>query len=81
MLLPNTDEQQAQRLAEQCRSDIAALKIPHEYSRAADFVTISVGIAMAVPSVNSHARELLEAADQALYRAKEGGRNRVETSL
>jgi len=80
ILLPNTDNRQAQKLAEQCRSDVAALQIPHASSDAADVVTISVGVATMLPSSEIHASDLVKAADQALYRAKDGGRNRVKAA-
>ncbi len=56
------------------------LKIPHQFSSCADVVTISVGVTALVPSKNSTVRQFIDAADQALYRAKAAGRNRVVAS-
>ena len=80
LLLPNTDEEQALRLAESCRSNIEALKIPHAYSDAADVVSISLGVTTMWAATDVNASALIKAADEALYRAKKGGRNRVEVS-
>ena len=44
-------------------------------------VTISFGVAASSKAMNRNAESLLKAADEALYRAKENGRNRVEGAL
>ncbi|HGX93081.1 MAG TPA: diguanylate cyclase, partial [Candidatus Tenderia sp.] len=57
-------------------SKIEALNLPHEFSSTADHITISLGVATMVPTADKKAEDLIEAADQALYEAKESGRNR-----
>ncbi|HEB68208.1 MAG TPA: diguanylate cyclase, partial [Desulfobulbus sp.] len=51
--------------------------IPHKSSKIADHLTISVGVATAVPERGSQPETLVAAADQALYEAKNNGRNQV----
>lgn len=77
VLLPETDAEGARLLAENLRSQIEALQIPHEFSGASPWVTISAGYASVSPDQEEKEHGLLDAADQMLYRAKESGRNRV----
>ena len=72
VILPGADSKQTASVAERLRQKIAALKAVTE-------VTASMGVA-SYPDDASNATELLGAADQALYRSKEGGRNRVSTA-
>jgi len=69
LLLPGLHRQDAAQRAEQLRELIASCS---------DGVTISIGVAGLVPSVQDEPNTLLRRADQALYRAKRAGRNRVE---
>ena len=59
---------------------ITDLKIPHANSAVADHLTLSIGVATASPQEGSRPAELIEAADKMLYRAKDQGRNRIETA-
>jgi diguanylate cyclase (GGDEF)-like protein/PAS domain S-box-containing protein len=71
-------------LAEKIRSAIAALALPHETSSSGSYVTVSIGVATAIARVGGSIRmpeSLLQAADHALYKAKAGGRNRVERTV
>ncbi|MFM0291092.1 GGDEF domain-containing protein [Paraburkholderia megapolitana] len=77
-ILPATDENGARIVAEHMLADVRAIRIPNEPSFG-DFVTISVGIAVFRSTGTCTAHQLVEAADQALYRAKERGRNRIES--
>lgn len=71
------DAPASRRFANRLRTRIAALRLPNERSPVADHVTISVGYATALPDDKLLAEQLVEAADRALYDAKETGRNRA----
>jgi len=77
ILLPETSLFEALHFAEKIRSTIAGATIRTE--AAAHKVTVSIGIANVPHSSVTSAQELFNAADQALYRAKARGRNRIES--
>lgn len=56
---------------------IAELNIPHDASRVASRLTVSIGAAFILPTSNRTPDGLIQLADEALYSAKEEGRNRV----
>jgi diguanylate cyclase (GGDEF)-like protein len=56
---------------------IAELNIPHEASRVAGRLTVSIGAAYILPGSSRTPEGLIQLADEALYSAKEQGRNRV----
>ena len=76
MVLPNSDADRAMRVGEMIRAAICELSVPHATS-AFQHVTVSVGVASAVPETLLRPRDLIEAADAALYAAKRRGRNVV----
>ncbi len=78
VVLPDTDVNGAMVIAEAMRWEIEELGIPHGFSAVSDRLTISLGVAGTVAERDSSPRTLIEAADAALYRAKQSGRNRVE---
>lgn len=75
-LLPNTPLAGAIEVAERLRLGVAALQLPHAFSAAGPVVSISIGVACAIPSANSRPEALLQLADERLYAAKHAGRNR-----
>ena len=76
VILPNTDTAGALHVANTIRQAVADLLIPHAHSSAADHVTLSLGVACLIPRDDSSPKQLIDAADNALYRAKSAGRNR-----
>ncbi len=76
-VLPNTDAQGAQTVAESMRTQVAELAIPHAHSTISDCVSISLGVVAAKSQPGSGPRELIDVVDEALYKAKRGGRNQV----
>ncbi len=77
VILPGTDARGALLVAERIRQAIADLAIPHAASRVADSVTASLGVATLVHNETQSARDLIQLADEQLYRAKHAGRNRI----
>lgn len=80
VILPATDAQGAERVADQIKTAVDRLGIFHKSSQISSHITLSFGIAAVVPTADDSSKRLIEAADQALYRAKAKGRNRIEIS-
>ena len=78
VLLYDVDGVAAEKIAAQMRKSVVAMGLEHRDSRLGQIVTISIGVAVVVPSPERRARGALQLADEALYQAKTMGRNRVE---
>ncbi|MCD1258631.1 PAS domain S-box protein [Paenibacillus athensensis] len=76
-LLPGAEELEAELFAEEVCEAVRSLDIVHAFSVVDRHVTVSVGGTTLENHGEIHPRDLVEAADKALYRAKETGRNRV----
>ena len=77
VLLPGADAPAALELARHIQQAIQALALPHE-GAPHGIVTVSFGVATMAPEREQLAEELVRRADRAMYRAKQGGRNRIE---
>ena len=79
VLLPDKGLDDAERIAIRILDEIRALALPH-IGVPAGIVTVSLGVASLTPSRNYLPECLVEHADRALYRAKQAGRNRMDSA-
>jgi diguanylate cyclase (GGDEF)-like protein len=77
ILLPATHAAAAWQVAQRVLLAVCELRMPHAASNAGPFVTVSIGLAQLEFGRTLHFEALFDEADQALYRAKAEGRNRV----
>lgn len=80
LVLPETDDAGAERVAVRCREALSQEAIAHEVSSIGDTVTVSIGVGTIVPSTGGSALDFVEIVDKRLYRAKGQGRNVIVTS-
>jgi diguanylate cyclase (GGDEF)-like protein len=81
LLFAETPAENAARLAEMIRAAVQALEIPNPRSTTSTWLTVSVGVATIVPTQLDEIENLFVCADRAMYAAKAGGRNRVESTI
>lgn len=77
VVLYNPTDQFVRAYANKLVSKVSGLGIEHKASRTSDVVTISIGAAIMQPDASNEPDQLVRAADDALYEAKEQGRNRA----
>ncbi|MBB4862214.1 diguanylate cyclase (GGDEF)-like protein/PAS domain S-box-containing protein [Pseudomonas nitritireducens] len=77
LVLPETDNEAAQQIAERCRDALREQRIVHEKSGVSDLLTISLGVGTAVPSSSDRPLDFVAAVDRLLYQAKQAGRDRL----
>ena len=77
VVLYDTTRDYASELAQHIVEGVRNLRIPHETSNVANVLTVSIGVAYVVPVAGRSADGFVQFADEALYAAKNGGRNRV----
>lgn len=75
LVLPGTGVDDAMEMAASIRERIIAANIEHDSSSVEPFLTISIGISSVVPNSQLAMEDLIRAADRALYKVKESGRN------
>ena len=77
IVLNHTNEKNAISVANNLVTKVRELNIPHKDSEVFEMVTISIGLHTFIISGQEQYMSLFERADQALYQAKDLGRNRV----
>jgi diguanylate cyclase (GGDEF)-like protein/PAS domain S-box-containing protein len=77
VILINTGKEGAREIAERVKRNVADTRFPNESAQPNGDLTVSIGVAT-FSSTASTITELIREADNALYRAKNAGRNRVE---
>lgn len=78
-LLPDVGVEGSEKIAQRLRLAVKSLQIPHKASAAAKIVTVSVGAASMMPARETGWETLVARADEALYQAKNQGRNHSVT--
>lgn len=76
-LLPDTGPEGALIVGIAMKEALAAMALPHGSSKVSPQMTVSIGIASTSPGEDMPVEHLIDAADRALYRAKQEGRNRI----
>ncbi|OJW81146.1 sensor domain-containing diguanylate cyclase [Thiobacillus sp. 65-1402] len=77
LVLPETNEHSAAKIAERCRSLIFKEQIPHEKSRASQILTVSLGVGTVTPGHRDEPLGFIAEVDSRLYQAKQRGRNGI----
>ncbi len=77
VILPNTNLVGAAHIAKQIRLAVKGLEICHDTSQVESHVTLSLGVTSMIPEVDTEPTVLIDAADCALYQAKQKGRDRL----
>jgi len=80
VVLPNTDLKGAETVAEDIRFLIRSRRIDHKKSEVDKFVTLSLGVASCIPNNSMTTDDLVKLADDALYQAKNEGRDQVRVA-
>jgi diguanylate cyclase (GGDEF)-like protein len=73
----NKSDEYIKQMAQKIQSKISQLKIPHKYSYAADFLSISIGVFTSEINCKNDVGKVIEMADEMMYEAKREGRNKI----
>jgi len=77
VIMPNTDNEGAIKVAEEIKKTMGTLKIPHARSGAGRHVSLSMGVSSVLPGRSDGTEAFINEVDRLLYQAKEGGRDRI----
>ena len=81
VIMTQTRLVEALQIATKIQTAIRELNIPHSQSQVSESLTLSLGISSLVPTENNSSQLLIKLADDALYQAKQEGRNRIITKV
>ncbi len=81
IMLPETDSAAAKLVVQRSLEKVNKLNIPHLYSKCAEHISVSIGLATTSMDITGERKTLLKTADENLYHAKQGGRNRITASV
>lgn len=77
LILPNMTEENSRGFADKLISAVSRLELPHLKSKVDKYISISIGLSTYDPNKHREVSALIDAADTALYKAKQQGRNRA----
>lgn len=80
IILPETDDLSARKIAERCHQLIFKEQISHAKSEVSQILTVSIGVDTLIPASDEGALSFIHQADSRLYQAKQTGRNRIVCS-
>jgi len=76
-VFPFTNGKGAEQVMQELQQNLRTCKIHHPNSSVSSYVTLSIGIRSCIPTAENSLDSFIQQADQALYKAKEKGRNRI----
>jgi diguanylate cyclase (GGDEF)-like protein len=77
LILYGPEDEYGRELPEQIREAVRKREIHHEASPTDEYLTVSIGVAMVMPDAQRSMAGAIQMADEALYQAKEEGRNTI----